>query len=272
VTNLRVKKETPVMLLVQQAYYFARTILPGRRSRQMKFGFCNICGRGTGFLCPDISTIRNTNICLFCGSSSRNRHVAKEILRIYDADANSIKRSRKLRQSRVLNTGWKDSLTRSMADSDRFFYSEYFPDVIPGTRIEERGYCEDIQNLSFPNDYFDLVITEDVLEHVRDYKKALVDIRRVLKQGGYHIFTVPCRFDRPNLARVDTSGDTDVFLTEPEYHGGGLTRKILAYRTFGTDFLDELDESRFDSTVSFSHPKDLEQGIVDSYVFVSRKN
>ena len=263
---------TPVMLLVQQTYYFVRTVMPGRRSRQMKFGFCNICGRRTGFLCPDISTIRNTNNCLFCGSSSRKRHVAKEILKIYDADANSIRRSRKLRQSRVLNTGWKDSFTRSMADSDRFFYSEYFPDIIPGTRIEERGYCEDIQNLSFPNDYFDLVITEDVLEHIRDYKKALVEIRRVLKQGGYHLFTAPYRLDGPTLVRVDTSGETDVFLTEPEYHGGRFTRKMLAYRTFGTNFLDELDESGFDSTVSSSQPTDLEHGIVDSYVFVSRKS
>ena len=260
----RERKGTPV--LVQQACCLARMVLSGRRSRQMKFGFCNICGRSTVFLCPDISTIRNTNNCLFCGSSSRKRHVAKEVLSIYDADANSIEKSRKLNQSRVLNTGWKDSFTRSMTDSDRFFYSEYFPDIIPGTRIEERGYCEDIQNLSFPNDYFDLVITEDVLEHVRDYEKALVEIRRVLKQGGHHIFTVPCRFDEPTLVRVDTSGETDVFLTEPEYHG-----KMLAYRTFGTDFLGELDESGFDSTVSFSQPEDLEHGIVDSYVFVSRK-
>jgi hypothetical protein len=65
----------------------------------MKFGFCNICGRGMVFLCPDISTIRNTNNCLFCGSSSRKRYDAKEVLRIYDADANSIKRSRKLSSS-----------------------------------------------------------------------------------------------------------------------------------------------------------------------------
>jgi SAM-dependent methyltransferase len=264
--------DSPVKLLAPQTYCFARMILPGRRSRQVRSGYCNICGRGTIFLCPDISTIRNTNNCLFCGSSSRKRHVANEILRIYDADANSIKRSRKLRQFRVLNTGWRDSLTRSMADSDRFFHSEYFPDIIPGTEIEERGYCEDLQNLSFPNDYFDLVITEDVLEHVRDYKKALVEIRRVLKQGGHHIFTVPCRFDEPTLVRVDTSGDMDVFVTEPEYHGGWPTRKILAYRTYGTDLLDELDEIGFDSTVSFSQPKDLEHGIVDSYVFVSHKN
>jgi len=266
------KTDGAAMLLAQQTFYFARMFLPSRRSGQIKFGFCNICGRGTIFLCPDTLTIRNTNMCLFCGSSSRKRHVAQEILRIYDADANSIKRSRNLRQLRVLNTGWRDSFTRSMGDSDRYFYSEYFPDIIPGKRIERRGYCEDIQNLSFPNDHFDLVITEDVLEHVRDYKKALVEICRVLKQGGHHVFTVPCRFDQPTLVRVDTSGDTDVLLSEPEYHGGGPTGRILAYRTFGTDFLDELDETGFGTTVSFSQPKDLEHGIVSSYVFVSRKN
>jgi ubiquinone/menaquinone biosynthesis C-methylase UbiE len=154
-----------------------------------------------------------------------------------------------------------------MTDSDCFFYAEYFPDIIPGTRSEERGSCEDIRNLSFPNGFFDLVITEDVLEHVRDYEKALVEIRRVLKQGGHHIFTVPCRFDEPTLARVDTSGDADFFLTDPEYHG-----KMIAYRTFGADFQDELHESGFDSTVSSSQTEDLEHGIADSYVFVSRKN
>jgi SAM-dependent methyltransferase len=119
------------------------------------------------------------------------------------------------------------------------------------------------------DDEFDLVITEDMFEHVRDYKKGFQEIFRVLKPGGCHVFTIPFLFDRPTLIRVDTDGTRDVAILPPEYHGEKNGKKILAYRTFGLDLLDFLKEIGFETVVDFSKYADQKNGIFDSYAFVS---
>ena len=48
--------------------------------------------------------------------------------------------------------------------------------------IEYRN--EDIQNLSFENGSFDVVIANSMLYHVPDIGKGLREVRRVLKKGG----------------------------------------------------------------------------------------
>jgi ubiquinone/menaquinone biosynthesis C-methylase UbiE len=47
------------------------------------------------------------------------------------------------------------------------------------------------ENLPFSDNYFDEVICVDVIEHVRDDKKALKEMNRVLKKDGKLILTVP---------------------------------------------------------------------------------
>lgn len=49
----------------------------------------------------------------------------------------------------------------------------------------------DITDLPFPSNNFDVVILSEVLEHIDDDLKALEEIRRVLKNGGKLILTVP---------------------------------------------------------------------------------
>lgn len=55
--------------------------------------------------------------------------------------------------------------------------------------------------ISFPADYFDVVICSDALEHISDYKKAFAELKKTLKNSGYLIITFPnetiwtlCRF------------------------------------------------------------------------------
>jgi SAM-dependent methyltransferase len=49
----------------------------------------------------------------------------------------------------------------------------------------------DIHNMPFPDDHFDMVLCNHVLEHVTDDIKAMKEIRRVLKPGGWSIMQVP---------------------------------------------------------------------------------
>jgi len=48
-----------------------------------------------------------------------------------------------------------------------------------------------IYSLPFPSNYFDCIVLSEVLEHLTDERKTLIELRRVLKKGGIILLTVP---------------------------------------------------------------------------------
>lgn len=76
-------------------------------------------------------------------------------------------------------------------------------------------YKCDVQNLPFDNNSYDVVICNHVLEHVPDDKKAMQEILRVLKPGGYSILQIPADFSREVTFSDDTITDkkrrTEIF-------------------------------------------------------------
>lgn len=48
-------------------------------------------------------------------------------------------------------------------------------------------------NLSFKDKTFDKVVCKDVIEHIPDWRKALIEMRRVLKHDGLLVITTPNR-------------------------------------------------------------------------------
>lgn len=63
-------------------------------------------------------------------------------------------------------------------------------DLVPKALVKEKC-CADICKIPYKDNYFDLVIAFDILEHVEDDHKAVAEIKRVLKSNGKIIFTVP---------------------------------------------------------------------------------
>ena len=49
----------------------------------------------------------------------------------------------------------------------------------------------DICILPYPDSFFDVIVCFDVLEHVSDDRRAVIELQRVLKPGGKLFFTVP---------------------------------------------------------------------------------
>ncbi len=49
----------------------------------------------------------------------------------------------------------------------------------------------DIQHIPFPENYFDAIICNHVLEHIIDDVKAMKEMHRVLKENGWAILQVP---------------------------------------------------------------------------------
>ena len=62
----------------------------------------------------------------------------------------------------------------------------------------------DICNLPFENKYFDWVLCNHVLEHIKDDKSAIKEIFRVLKPGGKAIMQVPLNKNLKKTVEDDT--------------------------------------------------------------------
>lgn len=80
---------------------------------------------------------------------------------------------------------------------------------------------EDLQSLSFRENSFDIVSTNEVLEHVPSIDSALGEILRVLRPGGWHFGTVPFLY-LSEQGEVRTRMEPDgslIHCMEPQYHG-----------------------------------------------------
>lgn len=232
-----------------------------------KISRCNICGKLTLFICYDISNARGDFFCIFCRSYSRKRHVAK----ILNQLVNTEYISELLTQSdiKIYNTDVNDSFSKVLFKYGNYVSSDLIPGIELGKEVKKGVFCQNLEQLTFSDASFDFVITEDIFEHVRNCEKGFNEVYRVLKKGGYHIFTVPCNFDRFTVTHVDTSGSEDKILIS-EYHGS-KRGKVLVYRTFGIDIFELLDSIGFETYLDFSNYTDQKAGIFDSFVFVSKK-
>lgn len=64
--------------------------------------------------------------------------------------------------------------------------------------VGEDGVIESpAEDLPFPDGYFDLVISREMVEHVEDDVKLIKELRRVLHTGGYLLISTPNAFAYP---------------------------------------------------------------------------
>jgi SAM-dependent methyltransferase len=123
--------------------------------------------------------------------------------------------------------------------------SQFFPNQLFGELVNQVRN-EDLENQKFENEVFDLVITQDVFEHLNQPEKAFAEIHRTLKKGGSHILTVPIenRFDQTvRWAEYDTKGNL-IFLFAPEYHGNPVNDEgSPVFWHYGYDIVAMIEKS-----------------------------
>jgi SAM-dependent methyltransferase len=95
----------------------------------------------------------------------------------------------------------------------------------------------DVQKMPFADDVFDVVICNHVLEHVPDDRKALLEIFRVLKRGGFAIMQVPTVYSEEK-----TIEDPEV--TDPAERQR-LFRQKDHFRLYGKDYLERVMSAGF---------------------------
>jgi SAM-dependent methyltransferase len=154
--------------------------------------------------------------------------------------------------------------------------STYRPSLPLGVRLGPNTSNQDLEHLTFPTGSLDVVITSDVLEHVRLDRLAHKEIARVLRPGGIYLFTVPHGRSFPHtIERVivhDPSDPArDEFALEPEYHGdtNKPDGRALTYRVYGLDLDTQLAGLGFE--VAYEKQDLLQHGIVNTELFYCRK-
>jgi SAM-dependent methyltransferase len=128
----------------------------------------------------------------------------------------------------------------------KLIYSEFFDDVPPGS-AKNGVPCQDVQNLTWPDQSFDLCTSSDVFEHVPDDARAFAEICRVLRPGGTLVFTVPMKKQAETVERAILVGDQIEHLLPPEYHDDHIRGlgQVLCYRNYGADIVTRLKDCGF---------------------------
>lgn len=226
----------------------------------MNGGYCHCCRRDTIFESYE-AWLRDHFRCKKCRSIPRQRHV-QYILDRYFAGWEGLH----IHESSPSN----DLIRRHCA-----FYtqSQFFSDTDWG--MEKNGVrCENLEQLTFANNTFDIFITQDVFEHVLDPEKAAREIMRVLKPGGAHVFTAPKhRHVKKSYPRARLAENGIEHLLEQQYHGNpvGDGRSLVTW-DYGDDFEGLVFEwSNYPTTTYVTRDRNL--GLDGEYleVFVTRK-
>ncbi|MCC6764659.1 MAG: glycosyltransferase [Deltaproteobacteria bacterium] len=257
----------------------------------LRRGVCNVCGHATAFYFTDPALYRESLTCGDCLTTSRYRSIARGLLRairdLTGVEASSLAelaQRRSTRRLRVYDTQLPFHYERNAypipdylaaCDWIHVHTSTLRASEPLGASLGDGRSNQDLQRLTFADGAFDIVVTSDVLEHVRLHERAHREIRRVLAPDGVYVFTVP--HDR---ARVETvvrvvvhdpeDPARDEFVLEPEYHGDANdeANAALAYRTYGCDLDAALDRLGF--RVEYARGDVPEAGILNTELFYCR--
>lgn len=139
---------------------------------------------------------------------------------------------------------------RLRTECENYVSSHYWDDG----REEEDGHLNiDLQNQKFEDESFDVVVTQDVFEHLPHPELAAREIFRTLKPGGYFIQTVPLvrGFESTiKWAHLKRNGKIKWNFKE-EYHGNPIDNKgSPVFWHYGYDIASLIDKwANFSSVV-----------------------
>lgn len=229
------------------------------------YGHCVCCDKNVKFIATN-SWYRDYYICSNCNSIPRERALMYIIEKLY-----TNYKSLNIHESSPCKRGASLKLEK---ECKNYIASQYFGEINKGKIIN--GYRnENLESQTFKDESFDLVISQDVMEHIFNPQVAFKEIARTLKLGGAYIFTVPLinkEKSTEQWAKLDDSNNV-IFLKNEEYHGNPINPKGSPVTFhYGYDIVDLIYKSSGMVTEIFNIDN-LDLGIRAEYieVLVSRK-
>jgi GT2 family glycosyltransferase len=129
----------------------------------------------------------------------------------------------------------------------RIFGSEYLGHKYAGGTVVKGIRHEDVENLSFADGQLDLIISNDVFEHVPNPARAFAECARVLKTGGVMLATIPFHSENDiSVVRARLSNGQLEHILLPAFHGNPVSADgSLVFTDLGWDLLGTMKEAGF---------------------------
>lgn len=210
-----------ILKKVQHIYYGIPILLS--KKKNVKCPFCN--WEGKEFF-PFGIKIRKNAKCPRCGSLERHRLCYLYLKKV-------IPKNKKMK---VLHFAPEKILTNLFKSYENI---EYLSADINSRKAMVK---EDITNLSFKDDSFDIIFCSHVLEHIEDDIKAMKEIKRVLKQNGFAILQVPIYKEFNGKKIKKTFEDFSIKSPKEREKVFGQYDHV---RIYGKDYKDRLEKAGF---------------------------
>ena len=235
-----------------------RHVFAGR----FNLGVCPICECRTVFV-KETEWLRDHYRCVRCDSIPRWRAIIRVLETVFP-------QWRELRIHECSPGGASSDKLR--AECKHYVPAYFFPDITPG-QYKNGIRCENLERMTFENESFDLMVTQDVLEHVLNPDRAFREIARILKPGGAHVFTVPFYYWKETFVRALETSEGIKYLADLEYHGNPINSEgSLVVTEWGENLVDFI-YSHSGMTTTIYQLTDRRLGLEAAFleVFVSRK-
>lgn len=186
---------------------------------------------------------RENCICPHCGSGDRERwlyYVLKNKLDIFKMSG------------RILHFAPEKMIHNYIKQNQNVDY--YTCDIVPGRAM----HIVDITNIQFKENSFDYIISNHVMEHIVDEKKAISEIKRVLKSNGKWIFSFPICTDMKTYENVLINSPEDRL---KEY---GQEDHV---RLYGFDYKERFENYGFKLEI-FTPEKEMSEKDILKYGFI----
>ncbi|MBR5595068.1 MAG: methyltransferase domain-containing protein [Alistipes sp.] len=186
---------------------------------------CPVCGsRYRRFMPYGYVTSREDALCPHCLSLERHRMIwlwLKESSNLFEGYPRLLHIAPEVSLMRHFKRHYRDNKSYITADLESPLADLHF----------------DVQSIPLEDEYIDVIICNHLLEHVEDDRRAMAELYRILKKGGWGIMLVPEDRSRARTFEDDT-------ITDPEER----TRIFGQYdhrRIYGRDYDKRLAEAGF---------------------------
>lgn len=199
--------------------------------------YCNLCKKESPYFFHTANNIRilRNSICPNCNSRKRHRG-------LYEIYKNILE---KMDSPKILHFA---------PEPVYFKLFQSYEYITADIELADVDIWLDIENIDYQSDSFDLILCNHVLEHVKNDKLALIELKRILNQSGCLILTMPGDWRRKETIEYDY----------PDGNGH--------YRDYGLNFLPVLKDIffRIESIDLFKYNfiYNLPLGLTDKHDFV----